>query len=241
MKIEINAFYKFIKLDQPAVLREKLLTLGNQLSIKGTILLAPEGINSTVSGTPESMAQFRKFLRSVPGLEDLVFKDTYWDRQAFKRYMVKLKKEIITFRGAPVDPLKRTGQYVKPKELDMWLNQEKENVIMIDTRNDFEFQVGSFEGAINPSIKNFSEFVTFTKNHKEEFANKKIVTFCTGGIRCEKATALMVEQGIENVFQIEGGILEYFRQTGGTHWNGACFVFDERVALGKDLKPVSNQ
>ncbi len=240
MKIEINSFYKFHHLEAPKDVQASLLSLGKKWQLKGTTLLAHEGVNGTLSGSVEAMNELRSFLTSLPGLRDLSFKVSYWDRQPFKRFFVKVKNEIITFRGAPVDPIKETGAYVKPEVLQNWLSK-KEDLLLIDTRNSFEFEAGTFSGAINPRLKSFSDFVSFVDENAKDLAKKKVVTFCTGGIRCEKATAYLLQRGVKDVYQLEGGILEYFNQTDGSHFEGDCFVFDERIAVDKNLKAVSDR
>jgi UPF0176 protein len=224
------AFYKFVPIGNPAEMRcglyEKCLDLG----LKGTILVAEEGINGMIAGPVVAAEKFAERLTLDPRFTDLVFKRTYSKKTPFKRLLVKVKKEIVTFRQLGIDVPRDKAPYVKPAEFRKWLESDNE-MILIDTRNDFEVQMGTFKGAVNPGIPSFAKFPQFVQEKLQDLRGKKIVTFCTGGIRCEKATAYLAKEGFENVYQLEGGILEYLNQTSGEHFEGKCFVFDDRITL----------
>jgi UPF0176 protein len=214
-----------------------LLEKCEELGIKGTILLATEGINASLAGTSEATDTFLSFLENDQRIGKLEIKRSESKILPFKKVLIKLKKEIITTREEGIHPTQKTGAYVEPEELAQWLD-EKKDVVMLDTRNNFEYQVGTFDNAINPQLGTFGQFRKYIQENKESLKGKTIVTFCTGGIRCEKATNVMMEEGLETVYQLHGGILEYFSRVGGKHWKGECFVFDERIALKPDLTPV---
>jgi UPF0176 protein len=242
------AFYKFVKIDEPAVLRDELVSSCRSLELKGTILIAPEGINGMLAGPAENISKFEKIFMNQKSsteainkggrFDGVIFKRSDSEKIPFKRLLVKVKKEILTLRMQNVDPAKITGAYVKPQELEEWLNRG-EDIVLVDTRNQFEVQYGTFKNAVDPKIKSFGQFPDFARNKLGKDKNKKIVTFCTGGIRCEKATAVMLDLGFKNVYQLEGGILEYFAKTQAKHWRGTCFVFDERIALDTNLEPAA--
>ncbi len=237
--------YKFILLadDRLPALRDALKTFCINCSMKGTILLSPEGINLMLCGTQEAITQFWEMLRAYPEFADMQPKQSESLFPAFKRMKVLIKKEIITMRRPEIKPLEQTAPRVAPKELQQWLNS-KRDVLLLDTRNEFEIAYGTFENAINPHIPHFQMFADAVETLEKtvpadtHVKDRTIVTFCTGGIRCEKASAYMMELGYKNVFQLDGGILKYFEETGGAHWNGSCFVFDERVAVTPDLQPI---
>ncbi len=245
MNYLVVAFYKFInphfsgenELETlRGQLKEKMLALG----IRGTILLANEGINSTVVGEEPKMREFMAFLRNIPQFSDLHFKESLVDHIPFKRTLVKLKKSLIPFGKdgeIELNPAVKTGKYVKPEELKRWLDQKDPNVVLVDTRNDYEIKKGTFTGAHDWNLRHFRDFPNELQKHKAELEGKKVVMFCTGGIRCEKATAYAADQGID-AYQIDGGILQYFEDVGGAHYQGDCFVFDYRIAVDPQLKPV---
>jgi UPF0176 protein len=239
--------YKFIPLAEALlpILQIKFKEFCVQATLKGTILLSPEGINIMLSGNAENIERFWIFLRNHPEFTDMQPKKSESENLVFKRMKVLIKKEIITMRRPNIKPLEQTAPRVAPKELQQWLD-EKRDVILLDTRNEFEIAYGTFENAINPRIPHFQMFAEAVEkleaNSHPALHNAKdrvVVTFCTGGIRCEKASAYMMELGYTNVFQLDGGILKYFEETGGAHWNGSCFVFDERVAVQTDLTPIT--
>ena len=240
----IIAFYKFVKIDDLASLRTSLQNLTSKLHIRGTILIAHEGINSTLAGSSKNIATFRKKITSDPRFSDLVFKTSYFEDVSFRRMLVKIKKEIVTMKSKDIDPTTGTGKYLPPNEFKKWKDERKE-MIIVDTRNDYEVNLGTFKGAIDPDIKSFSEFPHWVDKNLADKKEKTIVTFCTGGIRCEKATAYMKKQGFHDVYQIEGGILNYFKETKNSeetsHWQGDCVVFDKRKAVKPDLSITNKE
>ena len=240
----VITFYKFLPLENLPELRTKLLQEARKLELRGTILIASEGLNSTLAGSEEGTQKYETFLRSLPGLEDLTFKYSYSKEAPFRRMLVKIKKEIVTMRTDQIDPNDTTGHYLKPETFLEWLDNEEE-VVIVDTRNKYEVALGTFEKAIDPEIDSFSEFPGWVEDNLSDQKDKKIVTFCTGGIRCEKATAHMRKAGFDQVYQLEGGILKYFEETlersDSNHWNGECVVFDKRLAVTKKLKPTTKE
>lgn len=235
------AAYKFISFDDTAEKRPHFQALCRELDLKGTILLSPEGINLFLAGVRESIDRFLAWLRSDARFADIEVKESYSDTQPFKRMMVKLKSEIITMKMPLIQPEKGRAPAVDAKTLKRWLDagvdDEGKPVVMMDTRNAFEVDVGTFDNTLDYRIKKFSEFPEVVAQHKNELAGKTVVTFCTGGIRCEKAAIHMQNIGYERVYQLEGGILKYFEEVGGDHYTGSCFVFDYRTALTPELEP----
>lgn len=229
------SFYKFVPIEDTQALQKQILELAQKHDLKGTVLLAPEGLNSMLAGSRQGIDAFIADLQKDPRFENILFKFNEADTQPFNKLLVKVKKEILTFK-ADVDPNQMTGKYLKPVQLKEWLKNGEE-IVLLDTRNDFEVQEGTFKGAINPKIGKFTEFKDAV-SQLSHLKNKRIVTFCTGGIRCEKATAYMIQQGFQDVYQIEGGILQYLKDTGGDFWEGNCFVFDYRWSVDKDLHEV---
>lgn len=207
--------------------------------VRGTILLAPEGINGTVSGSRFGIDTVVEWLRHKAGLEVLEQKESLSDRPPFKRTKVKLKKEIVSMGVNNIDPNEVVGTYVEPKEWNALL--EDPEVLLVDTRNEYEYQVGTFKNAVNPRTESFREFPDFVKNHLDPKKHSKVAMFCTGGIRCEKSTALLKHMGFDNVFHLKGGILNYLETVPEeeSEWKGECFVFDDRVTVGHDLLPGS--
>jgi UPF0176 protein len=234
--IKIIAFYKFIHLSDFADLRKPLLEFLLENDIKGTILLAPEGINGTVSGSAESIDKLIAHLNRDERFGDLEFKLSSYSRQPFKKTKVKLKKEIISF-GKTLTPNAQVGQYVSPEEWNSLL--EDKNVIVLDTRNNYEVEVGSFPGAINPNTESFREVKDFADAKLNSNKNAKIAIYCTGGIRCEKFSAYLLENGFRNVYHLKGGILKYLEKISDSQnrWQGTCYVFDDRRALKQRLEP----
>lgn len=235
------AYYKFVSIENTDVLREALLNLCNHLNIKGTILLAHEGINSCLVGSPEGIDTFIDFMHNHEYFSDIEFKKSYSSHIPFRRMIVKIKKEIIPMGMNNIKPAHFTGKYVEALELKKWLD-DGEDLIILDTRNDYEVDLGTFRGSVDPKLSKFRDFPKWIKENFEEHKNKKVVTFCTGGIRCEKATAFMRQEGFEEVYQLQGGILKYFEETKkhspaeDNHYDGDCFVFDYRVAIDKSLQ-----
>ena len=232
----ICALYKFTRLDDFEEIQIPLRSFLDSLSVKGTLLLAREGINGTISGTKVSLEKVLDYLQSDPRFLDLEFKFSYSQKIPFKRLKVKLKKEIVTMGLTEIDPTHSAGTYVKPKDWNELINDP--DVVLIDTRNNYEYEIGSFKGAINPNTETFREFPSFTKNTLEQYRDKKIAMFCTGGIRCEKSTAYLKSEGFKNVFHLQGGILKYLEEVNEDEslWEGECFVFDDRVAVKHNLE-----
>ena len=233
-KVVNIAGYRFVDLDDRDELREPFLNRCEELDLKGTILLSSNGINFSLSGSQESVDRYLEFLESDERFIGIPLKVTYNDYQPFRRMLVRLKKEIISLGMDDIRPVEFTGPNIKPNEFQEMLDNEEE-VIVLDTRNDYEVRVGTFKNAIDLKIPSFRDFPEAVSNLPEEYKKKPIVMFCTGGIRCEKASAVMLKSGFENVKQLEGGILNYFKDTDASHWDGDCFVFDDRVAVDKGL------
>jgi UPF0176 protein len=234
MTIAVAAFYKFVTIEDGPVLRERLLASMAARELKGTILLAQEGINGTISATPAAMAAFLSELRSDLRFADLVTKDAVTDGHPFKRLKVKLKREIITLGVPEADPSKRVGAYVKPQDWNTLISDP--SVFVLDTRNAYEIEAGTFRGAADPGTRRFGEFPVYVREKLDPAKHTKVAMFCTGGIRCEKASAYLLSQGFPEVYHLEGGILNYLAKVPSTDslFGGACFVFDERVAVEGD-------
>lgn len=240
-EIVIASFYKFISLIDFETMREPILEKMRETGIKGTIILAHEGVNGGFAGTREQMDVFYQFMHSDSRFADLNFKETFDESNPFEKAKVKLRKEIVTMGVKDVDPAQNPGTYLDPQQWHA-LIQDPE-VILIDTRNDYEYELGTFKNAINPDIENFREFPEYVEQHLSDKKDKKIAMFCTGGIRCEKTTAYMKEQGFQHVYQLHDGILNYIQTTPETEslWEGQCFVFDDRVAVNQKLERVYPQ
>jgi len=242
-QLEVAAFYRFARLDPLALapLREALLALGLQGAVKGTVLLAPEGVNGTVSGPPDGVAALLERLHAHAGLGPLVVKRHRTAHQAFHRLKVRLKPEIVTLGLPQVDPLTQVGTYVEPADWNALI--EDPTTLLIDTRNAFEVAVGSFAGALDPGTRSFREFPAWVEEQLLPLVARRrprrVALFCTGGIRCEKATSYLLQRGLEGVHHLRGGILAYLAavEPGSSRWRGECFVFDQRVALNHRLEP----
>ncbi|MEM9100746.1 MAG: rhodanese-related sulfurtransferase [Pseudomonadota bacterium] len=234
--VVVIALYKFTKLAQYEELREPLIEFCHQNAIKGTLLLAAEGINGTVAGSRANIDKLLDYLMHIPGLEDLTYKTSWSDEQPFYRMKVKLKKEIVTMGVENIDPNLVVGTYVKSKDWNQLIADPE--VVVIDTRNDYECQIGSFRNAINPETDTFREFPDYVESQLDRRKHKKVAMFCTGGIRCEKASAYMLQQGFDEVYHLEGGILKYLEEVPekDSLWEGQCFVFDNRVAVTHGLE-----
>ncbi|MFD2366658.1 sulfurtransferase [Pseudoduganella sp. GCM10020061] len=236
------AAYKFITIEDTEALRPLYQEQCNALGLRGTVLLTPEGINMFLSGTRENIDSYLAWVRSDARFADLQWKESLSAEQSHKRMLVKIKKEIITMRMPLIKPELGRAPSVEPKTLKRWLDQGHDDngkpVVMVETRNDFEVDVGTFENTVDYRITKFTEFPEVIEKHKDDFAGKTVVTFCTGGIRCEKAAIHMQNIGYDNVYQLEGGILKYFEEVGGAHYQGDCFVFDYRTALNPKLEPT---
>ena len=232
----VAALYHFARFDDPAALREPLLALCQDNGISGTLLLAREGVNGTIAGERAGLDAVLKHLRSLSGCADLEHKESLSETPPFNRMKVRLKKEIVTMGQPDVDPLAATGHYVNPAEWNALI--QSPDVAVIDTRNDYEVGIGTFEGAIDPETQSFGEFPAWWETNKERFHNKKIAMFCTGGIRCEKSTNYLIGQGVDDVYHLKGGILKYLEEVPAedSTWEGECFVFDARVSVGHGLE-----
>ena len=235
------ALYKFVALPDFVELQAPLLSCCENNKVKGTLLLAEEGINGTISGSPEGIHTVLTYLRSDPifanRLADLVHKESYADKMPFYRMKVRLKREIVTLGVPGVDPNKMAGTYVKPEDWNALISDP--DVILVDTRNDYEVSIGTFKGAINPKTTNFRDLPKWIRQEKSLRDKPKVAMFCTGGIRCEKSTAFLRSEGFEEVYHLQGGILKYLEEVPKEQslWKGECFVFDERVSVDHDLKP----
>jgi UPF0176 protein len=230
------AGYRFVQLERLPELKAAFKASCRELDLKGTILLSPEGINIFVSGFTSEVTHFKAFVRADSRLAGLQFKESASSYQPFKRMLVKIKKEIITLRVPGLDPAAQRAPALTPAELKRWLDEGRE-VTLLDTRNAFEVETGTFRNAVHLGLKSFGEFPQAADKLDESLKGKTIVAFCTGGIRCEKAAPVLIQKGFRSVFQLEGGILQYFEECGDAHFNGRCFVFDERVALNGNLEP----
>jgi UPF0176 protein len=235
------AAYKFISLDDTQEMRPQFQDLCKRLALKGTILLTPEGINMFLSGLRESIDAYLAWLRTDARFADIEVKESLSQEQSHKRMLVKIKSEIITMRMPLIQPEKGRAPSVAPATLKRWLDQGVDDagkpVVMMETRNAFEVDVGTFDNTLDYRIDKFSEFPEVAAAHRDELAGKTVVTFCTGGIRCEKAAIHMQNIGYDSVYQLDGGILKYFEEVGGEHYHGDCFVFDYRTALNPRLQP----
>ena len=234
--LTICALYKFTRLDDFEEIQGPLKIFLESLNIRGTLLLAKEGVNGTIAGDNDSIMKSLDYLQKDERLVGLEYKFSYSEKPPFKRLKVKLKKEIVTLGVSNIDPIFSSGTYVKPADWNELVNDP--DVVLIDTRNNYEFEIGSFKGSINPNTETFREFPAYTKNNLEKYRDKKIAMFCTGGIRCEKSTAYLKSKGFENVFHLQGGILKYLEEVKEDEslWEGECFVFDDRVAVKHNLE-----
>jgi UPF0176 protein len=239
--------YKFVTIEDGETLRPLVTAHCLALGLKGTILLAPEGINLFVAGEVDRVRDFMDYLRTNAlfhgRFADLQFKESFSAKQPFRRMLVKLKREIITMKKPAIKPELGRAPSVAPATLKAWLDRGHDDagrpVVMLDTRNAFEVDVGTFHDALDYRITRFSDFPAVIEQNRADLEGKTVVSFCTGGIRCEKAAIHMQEVGIEHVYQLEGGILNYFEEVGGAHYEGECFVFDYRTALNPQLEPTA--
>ncbi|MEQ5807697.1 rhodanese-related sulfurtransferase [Alteromonas sp. NFXS44] len=232
----VCAMYKFVALENYEAMRQPLLEKMEEQGIKGTLLLASEGINGTVSGPREGIDSLLAYLNSDPRINPISYKESLHEEQPFYRTKVKLKKEIVTMGVEGIDPRHTVGTYVKPKDWNDLISDP--DVLVIDTRNDYEIEIGTFKHAVDPKTKTFREFPDYVKDNMDPEKHKKVAMFCTGGIRCEKSTAYLKEQGFDEVYHLEGGILQYLEDVPAEEslWEGDCFVFDNRVAVNHDLQ-----
>lgn len=234
LKISNITGYKFIPITDRKSLQGKIQKHSNKLGLKGTVLISEEGLNFSIAGEHKAIQDFIKFLRSDKRFSEIDIKTTYNDYQPFRKMLVRIKKEIISMGIDEIDPFTFTGEKITPKELQDKLNNN-EDIVLLDTRNEYEVRLGTFEDAVDLNLDSFRDFPNKIMSFDQKMKNKEIVMFCTGGVRCEKASALMLKNGFKNVKQIDGGVIKYFEDTGGSYWNGDCFVFDDRVALDKNL------
>jgi UPF0176 protein len=232
----VAALYRFVRLDDYESMREPLLNFCTERGVKGTLLLAHEGVNGTISGSETAIADVLSYLRSDDRLSDLDCKFSYHEERPFLRMKVKLKREIVTMGLEDIDPNQSVGRYASPVEWNELIDDPE--CLVIDTRNDYEVEIGSFRGAINPGTKSFRDFPAWVDENLDPQKHKKVAMFCTGGIRCEKSTSLLVSKGFDDVWHLKGGILNYLEETpeSSTRWEGECFVFDNRVAVNHQLE-----
>ncbi len=235
-KYVVAALYHFTKFADHKSLRAPLQAVCDAHGVKGSLLLAHEGINGTIAGTRAGIDAVLKAVRALPGCAQLEHKESFASDMPFLRMKVKLKKEIVTLGVPSVDPTAHVGHYVDPQDWNDLITQD--DVVVIDTRNDYEVEIGTFEGAVDPETKSFREFPDWWAKNKDRFHNKRVAMFCTGGIRCEKSTNYLLGEGIEDVYHLKGGILKYLEEVPAENskWNGECFVFDSRVSVGHGLK-----
>jgi UPF0176 protein len=238
--------YRFCELDNLHQLREQILNECNARGLKGTILLAPEGINMFLAAPEQEIRDFFNWLGKFPALKDIVTKDSWSSYQPFKKMLVKVKDEIIRMNYPTVQAFKERAPSISAKKLKEWLargtDDDGKPFVLLDTRNSFEVEYGTFQGAIHYQLEKFSEFPGAIKKEAEALKDKTVVTFCTGGIRCEKANLMMREIGLNHTYQLDGGILKYFEEVGQDFYEGGCFVFDDRIALDPELSehPMEN-
>ena len=236
---QVAALYRFVRLEDFEDLRAPLLAFCEARGIRGTLLLAEEGINGTIAGTQQAISEVLAYLRSDNRLADLDCKFSYNTDRPFLRMKVKLKKEIVTMGRPGIDPNQCVGRYASPEQWNALVDDPE--CLVIDTRNDYEVEIGTFQGAINPNTTSFREFPEWVEKNLDPSKHKKVAMFCTGGIRCEKSTSLLVSMGFEDVWHLQGGILNYLEKTPveQTRWDGECFVFDSRVSVDHDLEKGS--
>lgn len=232
----VCALYKFVRLEDFEALKPALLELMLEQEVRGTLLLAREGINGTIAGSQAGVEQIVLHLNADQRINPIDFKLSFHDEQPFLRSKVKLKKEIVTMGCENIDPNRSAGTYVLPQDWNTLISDP--DVVLIDTRNDYECEIGTFKNAVNPKTKSFREFPEYAQKNLDASRNKKVAMFCTGGIRCEKSTAYLKEQGFDEVYHLKGGILKYLEEVPEEEslWEGECFVFDERVAVNHQLE-----
>jgi len=234
--VRVAAFYKFARLEAPEAHKQPLAALACAEGVRGTILLAPEGVNGTIAGPEAGVARVLEALRALPGCADLDWKLSTAEAMPFDRLKVRLKREIVTLGRPEADPTRDVGAYVEPADWNALISAP--DVAVIDTRNDYEVEIGTFRGAVDPGTESFGEFPAWWEANRDRFEGKRIAMFCTGGIRCEKSTAYLKSQGVEEVYHLKGGILKYLEQVPEEEslWDGACFVFDRRVSVEHGLR-----
>ena len=235
--LTVAALYHFTRFADPATLRGPLLALAEQQGVKGSLLLAGEGINGTIAGTRAGIDAVLAHIRALPGCADLDWKEAAAPAMPFGRMKVRLKREIVSMGQPDVDPRARVGHYIAPQDWNALISDP--DVAVIDTRNDYECAIGTFHGAIDPETRSFRDFPAWWAANKDRFHNKRIAMFCTGGIRCEKSTNYLLGQGVAQVYHLKGGILKYLEEVpeAASLWQGQCYVFDQRVSIGHGLVP----
>ncbi len=235
--ISVFAFYRFTAIADPAAMRQSLLQSAGEHNLRGTLLLAEEGVNGTLAGDRSQIEIFLDRMADTLEIHRITGRWSYAETPPFRKFRIKLRKEIVTLGRPDLNPARQTGNHVGPDEWNRLL--ARDDVVLIDTRNTYEIEIGTFPGALNPATKNFREFPEFVARHKDEWRDKPVAMFCTGGIRCEKASALLIEEGVNQVYQLEGGILAYLeaQDDEDSLWDGECFVFDARVAVDETLEP----
>ncbi len=236
--VAVLSFYSFVNIPEPEILLSQMLLIAKKKYIKGTILLAKEGFNGSISSEKEeNLHLVIAELKNLTNSTDISVKVNYCNVQPFSKIKVKIKNEIVSMKSGEIDVERLKGEYVETSDWDSFI--KKDDVIVIDTRNSYEVKVGTFEGAVNPDTETFREFPEWAQENAKLFENKKIAMFCTGGIRCEKSTAYMRALGYDKVYHLRGGILQYLEDTKNKNgvWRGDCFVFDDRGAVGSDLLP----
>jgi UPF0176 protein len=237
-KIAVVSFYSFVNIPDIEILMPKLILIAKKKSLRGTILLAKEGFNGSISGEKEYADMLISELSSLTKAEDVSSKTNYCDQHPFHKFKVKFKKEIVALGAGEIDVQSMKGEYIEPQDWDEFISRD--DVILVDTRNDYEVEIGTFEGAINPFTYTFKEFPEWASKNKNLLEGKKIAMCCTGGIRCEKSTAYMKMLGYNEVYHLKGGILQYIEDTKNPNgkWKGECFVFDDRRAVDGELAPA---
>jgi UPF0176 protein len=231
------ATYRFVQIDDPEVVKARLLKHAHALGLKGTILLAHEGINMFLAGAETTVRTFLAILDDDPRFADLDVKESWSEAMPFHKMKIKVKDEIVTFRQPQVNPAKTPAPFMSPEELKARLDRGDE-IVLLDTRNDVEVDTGTFHGALFWGNKNFTEFGEIAAQHIDELKNKTVVSFCTGGIRCEKAAPFLHSLGVNDMYQLDSGLLRSFERVGRDHYTGDCFVFDERAAVDPALAPT---
>ncbi|MEM1160940.1 MAG: rhodanese-related sulfurtransferase [Pseudomonadota bacterium] len=239
MSFLVAAFYQFTPFDDPDALRPDIRAVADAGDVRGTILVSPEGLNGTVAGPAKAVHRLLSHIQTLPGCADLEWKESNAEKQPFRRLKVRLKREIVTL-GHPVDPRNLVGTYVDPADWNAVIQDA--DTVVIDTRNDYEVGIGTFQGAVDPATKSFGDFPDWWAANKDRYAGKRVAMFCTGGIRCEKASSWLLDQGVPEVLHLKGGILKYLEEVPAAQstWQGECYVFDDRVAVGHGLAQGSH-
>lgn len=238
LKIAILSFYSFIDIEEPEFFIPKLLLIGKRKYLRGTILVSPEGFNGSISGSYENVNLLLSEIKALTNATDVSVKINYSDVHPFQKLKIKLKKEIVSLGVGHLDVNALKGQYIEPKDWDAFITRD--DLVLIDTRNNYEVEVGTFKSAINPGTDTFRQFPSWIQENKHLLENKKIAMFCTGGIRCDKSTSLLKSMGYEEIYHLKGGVLQYLEdvQNSNNLWQGECFVFDDRRAVRDDLTPT---